>query len=570
MVRTQHLSDKWIKASILGTIWAASEIVLGSFLHNLRIPFSGNILTAIGIIILISASYKWDEKGVFWRAGVICALLKTMSPSAVIFGPMIAILSEAILLEISTRVLGRTIPGFIIGSILAMSWNLLQKVVKLVIFYGNNIVEVYTDLMNYAERQMGLQFDAVWTPLVLLLFVQIFFGITAALIGLRTGGETIDNPISFQKNTKYENTGYSKKLNNFSHSISWLVLNIVIMIGLLVLIGRINFALWVVLVVATTTVWAFRYKRALRQLVRPRLWIFFVIITMITAFVFSKLQSETETFGDALLIGVEMNLRAIVLLMGFTVLGTELYNPKIRNYFARSYFKQLPLAIQLSLESLPTMIANTPDLKSIIKNPTLFVHQIMSFADFRLNEIKNRSAFKQKVFVITGGVGQGKTTCIKNLIASFLQNKIPVSGIYSSRILENKNTIGYDVVDITTRKSSALLRKTGDSTQERIGNFYIYNEGFDAGKKTLKNSKTKIVIIDEIGRLETSGKGWFEPLNDLIESSGSHLILTVRNEFVNQVSGVFKIEPVHVFDLSTDIYSDISLKIIEDIGTIND
>ena len=87
-------------ASIIGTIWAASEIVLGSFLHNLKVPFSGNILTAIGIIILISVSYIWKEKGLFWRAGLICAIMKTMSPSAVIFGPMIAIFSEAMLLEI--------------------------------------------------------------------------------------------------------------------------------------------------------------------------------------------------------------------------------------------------------------------------------------------------------------------------------------------------------------------------------------------------------------------------------------------------------------------------------------
>jgi len=67
------LSEKWIKASIIGTIWAASEIVLGSFLHNLKVPFCGNILTAIGIIILISMSYRWREKGLFWRAGLICA-----------------------------------------------------------------------------------------------------------------------------------------------------------------------------------------------------------------------------------------------------------------------------------------------------------------------------------------------------------------------------------------------------------------------------------------------------------------------------------------------------------------
>ncbi|MFO7852573.1 MAG: hypothetical protein ACQERS_04820 [Bacteroidota bacterium] len=66
------IDSRWIKASIAGSMWAASEIVLGSFLHNLRVPFSGSILTAIGIILLISISYKWDEKGLFWRAGLIC------------------------------------------------------------------------------------------------------------------------------------------------------------------------------------------------------------------------------------------------------------------------------------------------------------------------------------------------------------------------------------------------------------------------------------------------------------------------------------------------------------------
>src|SRR4030043_1640306 len=116
----QELSEKWIKAAITGTIWAASEIVLGSFLHNLKVPFSGNVLTAIGIIILTSISYIWTEKGLIWRAGLICALMKTLSPSAVIFGPMIAIFSEALLLEFSVRLLGRTLAGYLIGAMLAM------------------------------------------------------------------------------------------------------------------------------------------------------------------------------------------------------------------------------------------------------------------------------------------------------------------------------------------------------------------------------------------------------------------------------------------------------------------
>ncbi len=552
MVKTQQLSDKWIKASILGTIWASSEIVLGSFLHNLRVPFSGNILTAIGIIILISASYKWKEHGLFWRAGVICALLKTLSPSAVIFGPFVAIISEALLLELSVRLLGRTIPGLIIGSILAMSWNLFYKIFKLILFYGNNIIDVYTNLMQYTEQQLGLQFDAVWTPLILLLIIQILFGLVSALIGIRSGSETVNIKTPFTN--KYQTDKYqnSFKHNHFSHSIKWLIINTFLMIGSLVLIGRINFAIWVAIEISIAVVWALRYKRALRQLVRPRIWIYFIVITMITAFVFTRLQSDSITITDALLIGVEMNLRAIIMIMGFSVLGTELYNPKIRDYFARSYFKQLPLALQLSLESLPMMIANTPDLKTIVKNPTLFVHHIMSFADFRLNEIKTKVRFEQKVFIITGAVGSGKTTCIKNIIENFQQENISVSGVYSTRIIENDNTTGYDVVNISTNKSVEFLRKEGDSFQQKIGRFYIFDEGLKTGNDALQNSNSQLIIVDEIGRLELLEKGWFDSVEQIIEKSENHLIMAVREEFVSEIIEKFKIQPEIILNISEE------------------
>ncbi|HPX54874.1 MAG TPA: hypothetical protein PLO80_11420, partial [Bacteroidales bacterium] len=149
----RRLSEKWIKASIIGTIWAASEIVLGSFLHNLRVPFSSNFLTGIGIIIMISTSYKWKERGLFWRAGLICALMKTMSPSAVIFGPMVAIFSQSVMLELFTRVFGRNAVGYLTGAIFAMTWNLFQKIMNFIIYYGFNIANIYADLLKYAERQ---------------------------------------------------------------------------------------------------------------------------------------------------------------------------------------------------------------------------------------------------------------------------------------------------------------------------------------------------------------------------------------------------------------------------------
>ena len=99
----EKLSPVWMKAAIVGGLWASVEIIVGSFLHNLRIPFSGTFLTMQGIMILIAFYRLWPERGLIWRAGLICALMKSVSPSSVILGPMSGIFFEAILLETGIR-----------------------------------------------------------------------------------------------------------------------------------------------------------------------------------------------------------------------------------------------------------------------------------------------------------------------------------------------------------------------------------------------------------------------------------------------------------------------------------
>ncbi len=571
MTYSAQLNEKWIKASILGTIWASSEIVLGSFLHNLRIPFSGNILTAIALVILISASYMWRDKGLFWRAGIICALLKTMSPSAVIFGPMIAIISESILLEIAVRIFGHSIPGFLIGSVLAMSWNLFQKVFNFIIFYGFNIVQVYTNLMEYAQRQLSLEFDAVWAPLILLLFLFALFGAVSALVGIRTGRELISNPREYERQifATANNNKKGKQGKDFNYSIFWLVLNVLLIAGTLISIGRINFGIWVLLVVSIATAWAFRYQRALRQLVRPRLWVFFVLITMLSAFAFTKLQSNSTTWIDGIKIGLEMNFRAVILIMGFSVLGTELYHPKIRKYFSKGYFKQLPVALELSLESLPAMIANTPDVKTLLTKPGKVVNQMMLYADFRLKEIRNTNSIDQpKHLILTGAIGAGKTTLIKKLIDRLSADNSSVAGIYTLRQMENSETTGYDVVNISTGKSERFLRTEGTSSQERIGKFFLYREGLEAGNEALLNVKqTNLIIVDEIGKLELAGKGWSTSVKHLLKAQNSFFLLSVREIVVDEIIQKFGISPQSIFRVSGNNTDEIISEILEEIST---
>jgi len=389
-IQAKSLNQKWIKAAVLGTVWAASEIVLGSFLHNIRMPFSGNVLVGIAMILLISASHLWTEKGVIWRSGLICALLKTMSPSAIIFGPMVAIFMEGVLLEFAIRIFNRKKIGYIVGAALAMSWNLPHKIINMVFYYGMDIVKVYEKLMKSAQKKLHWDFDVIWVPLATMLAIYIVLGILAALIGMRVGKNLLDknyNPDFVTLKSNYISPIKPIK-DNFNYSIFWLILNIILPITVLISRNYISFYIWIAMVVLLVGFWSFRYKRALRQVAKPKFWIWFILITMLTSILFSNFQDTQNGVNEGIRIGVTMNLRAILLIVSFTVLGTELYNPIIRKRLLKGRFKQLSLALELSLESLPNTISSIPDFKTILKTPTIVFYQLINQANERLKAMK--------------------------------------------------------------------------------------------------------------------------------------------------------------------------------------
>lgn len=564
------LSEKWIKASIAGTIWAASEIVLGSFLHNLKVPFSGNILTAIGIIILISISYLWTDKGLFWRAGIICALMKTMSPSTVIFGPMLAIFTEAVLIEASVRLLGRTIAGYVIGSMMAMSWNLAQKILNYIIFYGSNIIEVYTNLLNLAQKQLDIQTNIVWMPIIILLIIYALFGLLAAITGIRVGRKMINQPFTAKTSeifNQQKNEVAPTTVHKFNYSIAWLFLNIALMTGSFIILNSTEWFVWSLAIIGIIIMWSFRYKRALRQISKPKFWIFFIIITLITAFVFTRVQSGENLLQQGLLTGLKMNFRAAIIIVGFSVLGTELFNPVIRNFFQKTTFKNLPMALELSVESLPSFIANIPDFKSLIRNPVSILYQVISQADKRLSEIKGALP-AQKVFIITGSLGGGKTTYAKKLVDIFKAHDINIAGLISEKVRNDSQIIGYDLVNLETEEKEIFLREHTENGSDTIGKFTISPKGLAFGNSVLKSlisSEKTFVIIDEIGSLELRNKGWTECLNCLIEKSENHILLVVRDIYLKAVMSKWNLTGAQIFNIHELNYKDTGLSIIKAI-----
>jgi nucleoside-triphosphatase THEP1 len=575
-IKNNSISDVWLKAAVLGATWAASEIILGSFLHNLHIPFKGSILTSIGLILLIAVSFKWKDKGLFWRSGLICALMKTMSPSAVIFGPMVAIFMESLLLEFSSRFFGRNMLGFALGGVLAMSWIFFQKIINYLIFYGMDIVDIYANILKYAEKQLDIHTDIFWLPIFILLGIYILFGLLATFAAINIGKKLISTPIRVTE----KNTGKPFELNRgkaltFDYSIRWLIINFAALVTGLVLLSNYKIYIWAPYILIVISVWVLRYKRGMRQLSRPKFWIFFVIITILSAVLISSLSGEAGIWLQGLLTGIQMNFRAALVIVGFTVLGTELYNPKIRKALSKSSFKQLAPALELAFQSLPFIISNLPDAKNFVKKPLKAVKQLISSAEQGFEDL--RQNISPGVFIIEGDIASGKTSILKKLIKKLKEENISIGGFYSPRIVKKGETIGYDLVSVETQDVCSFLRLKKNVSDEGIGKYVIDDICIRLAESWLDkdiSAGKDIIVIDEIGRLELKGKGWDSSLRKLLSTDGLIVLITVRSEFAEQVKKhystinalSFKALEVNINKLSAEIKKTKTIKKTETVN----
>lgn len=540
MTDSHPLSQVWLKASILGSTWAASEIILGSFLHNLRIPFNGNILTAIGFILLIAASYRWPDKGLFWRSGLLCALMKTISPSAVIFGPMVAIFAEALLLEISVRILGRNLAGFILGSALAMSWILFQKIFNFILFYGFHLVDIYTNLMKYAEKQLHTNFNLVWAPVLILLLAYIVFGIFAVIIGIKIGRSlTTANRDSGLKKAGY-NFGFNRQKNaDFPYSVAWLIADFIIMAGMLLVINLTPVFVWIPLTILVVVIWTKRYKRGMRQLSKPSFWIWFVALTMLSAFAVTAIQGVENKWIEGLITGLQMNFRAAIVILGFTVLGTELYNPKIRSFFARTAYHQLPVALEMAFDTLPGVISSLPEVKSFFTQPAAVIRTLIFRAEARLAELEIKSA--APLFFLTGNLAGGKTTFASQLIDILKDRNISTGGFISPRVMDEGNTIAYNLQNITGGETIPFLTLASGANSD-IGKFSAIPQSIEKAGIWVHNdinSGCKLIVLDEIGNWELKGGGWHPLIIELVSKHKIPMLWVVRQDFTNQIKSFY-------------------------------
>lgn len=546
----KKLDDLWLKAAVAGSLWACVEIVLGSFLHNLHLPFAGSFLTAVALVFIVALIQVWPEKGLVWRAGVVCAMMKSLSPGAVILGPMVAIIAESFLFETGIRVFGRNRIGCLVAGSLAMLWLPVQKVGRLLLFYGRDMIDLYLEMLAHLQQRLALTWVQPQHFFMVVITIYLLLAVFAVSIGWRLGQrlQTL-RPILVEPMS--EMLAAKRNTAPVQWSIVWLVGHFVAVVYGLWLFSSAPFVYATVFCLGYSGLCVYRYRNAYRRFCKPRFWLAFILITVLAGLFLDTLHDPQLGFKwQSVLIGLKMNLRAVFLLASFTALGVELGNPRIKQQLQLRGLGQFSAALELSFQVMPQMLASAMAHHLSLRSPLQAIAQMLRQMDSWLDQFRQQSQ-SRFVYLLVGDRGCGKTAMVQMLVAELELRGYVIGGVVAKGLWRDNERYGFDLVDLRSKKSCPLCRRDVATAASYHGPYGFFEDGLKFGVAALNVEALNgvdLVIIDEIGPLELRGEGWAESLTCLVEQISCPMILTVRSRLSQQVVTTWNLDHVTYWD----------------------
>jgi len=554
--RHAPLPDLWLRAAVLGSLWASIEIIAGSFLHNLRVPLAGSVLAAGGVALLTGGHQVWPQRGLLWRAGLICALMKSISPTAVVIGPMVGIFAESLLLEAATRLLGRGALGYAAGGAAAVSWSLFQKIASSIITFGLNIVTLYVKLCEFAARSLHVTFLGPFEVLAALFAIDLLLGTAAALAAMRVGRRLAGAPevplaSLVQEGDRWE--GFKLDAGQ-RFSVLLLAGDLVGLAAGLWLLGA--HSLWLaILFVAAFTVWVGRrYRSSLRRFRRPRLWIELAALMLLSGLLLGASRNGGGWTWSGLREGLEMIVRAWLVIAGFAAISVELRNPRIIEWFTRRRMRVFSDALGVAFEALPEFAAAISRERRFFRQPVASLSRLLRHADAWLRSYRQRHAPQGRVVFIEGGSGEGKTALAREVVGRLRDHGVVVGGVLAPGFWQEGERWGFDVVDLLDGRQVPLCRRDATPEDASAGPFGFLASGLELGREALRVERLReagaeVAVVDEVGPLELNAQGWAMSLDALMEQWSGPMLWVVRRGLVEPVTARWLKTPPVVVDV---------------------
>jgi len=552
MIKEKQLSLVWQKAAIVGSLWGAFEIVAGSFIHNLALPLiAGTILSFIGVVIVIAFQSQWKESGVIWRAAIICAALKSISPSAVILTPMIGITLEGLLLELGVVLFGSNIAGFILGGGLAILSVLVFKIVRFIMVYGQGVVEAYNNVYGMAAIQLGFKEEGAWWPVVVIAVIYFIIGVAASIVGLMAGRRLKQSAIDLSDFEDFKDNTEMLGEQNLFKALSIPIIYLVLLVIYLSIQFYLNFYLSISLALLFIVYSYFRYQKVRAIMGKLGFWFPIFILSFIIPILSFKAITDFKWVFD----GGKIFFRAAFVIIAFTAIGIELGSSRIKGLFVNGRFETLYRATSLAFTTLPGYIAHLKGMKFEAKRPEEFISHFVNEA---LSGNTKSAKRVYPVFIVTADRGGGKTTFVKEVIALLDERKLSFSGFYAEGFWDsNRIRTEFNMITLPN-KSNYKLCDTNTSIWPLKGRFHFNPDAIHLGNDLVLSTPPKsLIVMDEIGVMELNGDVWASTLTTILKRNQNPVLITVRKHFLDDIRNKWNLNDAIVFDATVSCPEDV-------------
>jgi nucleoside-triphosphatase len=173
---------------------------------------------------------------------------------------------------------------------------------------------------------------------------------------------------------------------------------------------------------------------------------------------------------------------------------------------------------------------------------------------------------RRKNILITGLPGVGKTTLIKR-ISEALMDLYPV-GFYTEEIREEDTRRGFELVSFTGRRG--LLSHIDIRSPHRVGKYKVDVKGFEnfLGSLPIFKPSTRLIIIDEIGKMECLSDQFKKLMKELLDSE-KWVIATIALKGSGLIEEIKKRHDIKLFELTKSNRDTLLFDILKEVGTSN-
>lgn len=546
-------TNPWQTATIIGSVWGAFEIVAGSLIHNLAMPMlAGTILSALGVLIMVAGARVFGGKGIFWRSALVCAALKTVSPSAVILTPMIGISIEGLLMEIGVLLLGQNALGLMLGGGLALLSILGFKLFRLIMIYGTDIIEAYQSVFSIAFSNEYLSQKGYLIPIAIIVTIYLVIGAFVAFTGYK-GGNAIKKRFDNKNIQLLPNSNNYKpimKPGQYKGGIGFLIFHIVWLVAFISLKNFAHPYYWLSAGIIYILLTIFRYGRIRKLISKPTFWIAIIVVSSLSGLFITLGKNKELVFNNQLISNVfSIFVRASVVLIAFTSIGIEAMSKGVSRHFKRGYFAPLTNSFVHAHGSLPSLLNELKtNYKSFYKPLPLIEGMFTQFT-----ESKSKVDYQPKVLIVAADKHAGKTTFLRKMIVHLENAQIPFCGFIAEGLWdENNQRSGFNLVTLPYNNVTPLCDKKAKDWKH-FDPYYFNPEAIKIGNKILQNAPSgAVVIVDEIGRFELDGNLWAKAFTNLLNKNSNTIVMSVRNDFVKEVKERWGLSSAVTIDATVD------------------